>query len=74
MSTLDAEPDGCEMSGNPHDYVRRANQHAPKSQEEVAAAAQALINEGHSEHSVAAILKIDLNSLRRMLGPKPVRS
>lgn len=53
---------------NAADYRQRAEQHAPKTAEEIERAARELISSGLGEHTVAHILRMDVNALRRMLG------
>jgi hypothetical protein len=52
------------------DYQRRAEEHAPKTPAEVAQCARDLIKQGFSDHTIASILKIDVNAVRLMLGPR----
>jgi len=52
------------------DYRARAEQHAPKTPAEVAATARNLASQGFSDHTVAAILKIDVQSARQMIGQR----
>jgi hypothetical protein len=49
-------------------YRDRAELHAPKTTEEVAKAARDLAASGFSDHTIAAILKIDTNYLRQLIG------
>jgi hypothetical protein len=49
----------------------RAQMHAPRTPEEIARAARDLAASGFSDHTVAAILKVDVNALRKMLGERP---
>jgi hypothetical protein len=51
------------------EYRRRAEEHAPKTPAEVAQSARDLIKQGFSDHTVAAILKLDIDSVRQMIGP-----
>jgi hypothetical protein len=50
-------------------YRDRAQAHAPKTAEEIERAARDLAASGFSDHTVATILKVDVNALRQMLGP-----
>lgn len=47
----------------------RAEQYAPKTAAEIQAAARELAKQ-YSDHTVAAILKLDVNAVRLMLGPR----
>lgn len=51
------------------EYRRRAEEHAPKTPAEVAQTARNLLKRGFSDHTIASILKIDVNAVRLMLGP-----
>jgi hypothetical protein len=57
-------------SANPINYHVHANQHAPKTKEEIETAARQLADQGYSDHTIAAILKIDVNGIRQMLGER----
>lgn len=52
----------------PEDEHQRRNQHAPKTPAELATAARALAAEGYSDHTIGAILKMDTNAARAMIG------
>lgn len=52
------------------EYTARAQQNAPKTPAEVAAAACELANRGFSDHTVAAILRIDVEAIRQMIGER----
>jgi hypothetical protein len=52
------------------EYRRRAQAHMPKTREEVEAAASQLAGQDFSDHTIAAILKIDVNALRQMVGAR----
>jgi hypothetical protein len=52
------------------DYRARAEQHAPKTPAEVAATARDLAKQGFSDHTIAAILKLDVEVTRRMIGKR----
>ena len=54
----------------PSEYAERAQRHAPKTAAEIAATARDLATQGFSDHTIAAILKMDVNAMRAMLGPK----
>jgi hypothetical protein len=49
-------------------YRDRAERHAPKTAAEIERAARELAASGLGEHTVAHILRMDVNALRRMLG------
>jgi len=49
-------------------YRQRAAEHAPETAAAIREAAQGLIDEGHSEHGAAAILGLDVGTLRRLVG------
>lgn len=51
------------------EYRRRAEEHAPKTPAEVVQTARNLLKQGFSDHTIASILKIDVNAVRVMLGP-----
>jgi hypothetical protein len=53
-----------------HDYRVRAEAHMPKSIDEVQAAARQLAAQNFSDHTVAAILKIDVHAVRQMIGER----
>lgn len=48
----------------------RAMEHAPKTQEEIERAARDLAASGFSDHTVSAILKIDVAVVRQMNGER----
>ncbi len=50
------------------DYRQRANEHAPKTVDEIRAAAHRLSNEGYSERGIADALRLDISAVRRLLG------
>jgi hypothetical protein len=54
--------------GDHNDYLARTQQHAPKTRQEIEAAARELAARGFSDHAVAAILKMDVTGIRRILG------
>jgi hypothetical protein len=49
-------------------YADRAEVHAPKTLEESRAAAHRLLEEGFSDHGIAAALGLAVEQVRRMLG------
>jgi hypothetical protein len=49
-------------------YRDRAEAHAPKTAAEIERAARDLAASGFSDHTVAAILKLDVSAIRQMLG------
>jgi hypothetical protein len=49
----------------------QAMKYAPSTPEEVARAARDLAHSGYSDHTISAILKVDLNSVRQLVGPRP---
>jgi transposase-like protein len=51
-------------------YRDRAELYAPKTPAEVARAARDLAASGYSDHTIAAILKVDTNYLRQMIGER----
>jgi hypothetical protein len=51
------------------DYDARAQQYAPKTAEEIEQAPRDLAVAGHSNHTIAAILRADVNAVRTMIGP-----
>jgi hypothetical protein len=51
-------------------YRDRAEKHAPKTPQEVARAAQDLAASGYSDHTIASILKADVNAIRRLIGER----
>jgi hypothetical protein len=50
------------------DYRARAEEHMPKTPAEIAATARDLVSQGYSDHTAAAILKIDVAAVRQMIG------
>jgi hypothetical protein len=52
------------------EYDERAQRNAPKTPAEVEQSARDLIRQGFSDHTIASILKIDVNAVRLMLGPR----
>ena len=44
--------------------------HAPKTPAEIQAAAHRLLSQGFSDHTISSILKLDVNSVRTMLGER----
>lgn len=48
----------------------RAEKHTPKTAEEIQAAARELAKQ-YSDHAVAAILKMDVDAVRQMIGERP---
>jgi hypothetical protein len=49
-------------------YRDKAERHAPKTPQEVTAAAKDLAASGFSDYTVAAVLKLDVNVVRQMIG------
>jgi hypothetical protein len=47
-----------------------ADRHAPATAEEIAAAAHSLACQGFSDHTVAAILKLDVAAVRQLIGQR----
>lgn len=59
------------ISGAPTiEYETRARVHAPQTPEEVARAARDLIAGGFTDSTAAAVLHLDVNALRQLLGPR----
>jgi hypothetical protein len=50
------------------EYRQRAELHAPKTTVEIERAARELAARGLGDHTVAHVLHMDVNALRRMLG------
>jgi hypothetical protein len=50
------------------DFRASAEEHMPKTPAEIAATARDLISQGYSDHTAAAILKIDVAAIRQMIG------
>ncbi len=50
------------------DYAVRAQAHAPRTFEELQAAAQQLIDDGHSDYGAAAALGLAVEQVRRLIG------
>lgn len=57
------------MSADPF-YRDKAERHAPKTLKEVAAAAKDLAASGFSDYTVAAVLRLDVNVVRQMIGER----
>jgi SOS response regulatory protein OraA/RecX len=55
---------------NDADLRARAEANAPKSPEEVAAAARDMAARGYSDDVIASILRIDIAAARQMLGER----
>lgn len=51
-------------------YRDRAEKYAPKTAEEIALAARDLAASGYSDHTVSAILKLDVNAVRELIGQR----
>lgn len=54
-------------------YRDRAQAHAPKTAEEIERAATDLVASGFSDHTVAAVLRMDVNAVRQLLGESVLR-
>jgi hypothetical protein len=54
------------------DIYRRdqAERYAPKTPEEGAAAARDLASSGYTDSTIGAVLKLDVNAVRQMLGDR----
>ena len=63
-----SQPRCLDMSGA--EYVARAMAHAPKTAEEIMQAAKDLAAAGFSDYTVAAILRADVNVVRRLIGER----
>ena len=50
------------------DYTARAQQHRPKSIEDLRNTANAMLLEGYSDHGVAAALGVAVEQVRRLVG------
>ena len=48
----------------------QAQRFAPKTADEIQQAARDLADTGHSDHTIAAILKADVNAVRAMIGQR----
>jgi hypothetical protein len=57
------------MSADPF-YREKAERYAPKTPKEVARTARDLAASGFSDYTVAAILKLDVNVVRQMIGQR----
>jgi hypothetical protein len=62
MSAADA------MATATRDFRALAEEHMPKTPVEIAATARDLISQGYSDHTAAAILKVDVAAVRQMIG------
>lgn len=49
-------------------YDARAQRHAPKTSEQIRAAAQSLARDGHTDHTIAQILRLDVQAVRQLIG------
>jgi hypothetical protein len=63
---------GNDMMGSDFgpEYRARAEAHMPKTKVEVESAAAALAAQRYSDHTIAAILRIDVNAVRQMIGAR----
>jgi hypothetical protein len=52
-------------------YRDLAKKHAPQTAQEIVRAAHELAAAGHSDHTIAAVLKLDVNAVRQLIGPRP---
>lgn len=50
------------------DYAARAQINAPRTPAEVAEAARQLLRDGHTDSTIAQILGLDVEQIRRLLG------
>jgi hypothetical protein len=50
------------------EYDERAQRHAPKTAEQIQAAARALARDGHTDHTIAQILRLDVQAVRQLIG------
>jgi len=57
-----------------HPSQQLAELHAPKTSAEIERAAREMVANGYSDHTIAAILRIDVSAIRQMLGPCPSKS
>jgi hypothetical protein len=51
-------------------YRDRATKYAPKTVDEIVRAAHELARQGHSDHTISAVLKLEINSVRQLLGQR----
>ncbi len=58
------------MTTTSDNYRARAQAHAPITVDAVSRAARELAQQGHSDHTIAAILRLDIVSARQMIGPQ----
>ncbi len=49
-------------------YERRRDLHRPRTAVELRTAAQQMIRDGLGEHSIAAVLRLDVTAVKRLLG------
>ncbi len=49
-------------------YAAKARQHAPRTLEETRTAVQRLLDQGHSDYGIAAILGCSVEQVRRLVG------
>jgi hypothetical protein len=54
-----------------HEYARRAEQHRPRTPQEVRRAAQEMARDGLGDYSIAAALNLDVVAVRRLIGKCP---
>ena len=52
------------------EYLARAMEHAPQTSDEILKAAKDLAAAGHSDHGIAAILRANLNEVRKLIGER----
>lgn len=51
-------------------YRDRSQKYAPKTAEEVMRAAADLAASGYTDHTIASVLKLDVSTIRQMLGQR----
>jgi hypothetical protein len=51
-------------------YHERADEHRPKTPEEIERVAHELAARGMGDHTIAHVLRLDVNALRQLLGAR----
>jgi hypothetical protein len=51
-------------------YSYKALEHAPRTMDQIEKAVREMAAAGHSDHTIAQVLHLDVNAVRQLIGPQ----
>ena len=51
-------------------YAHKALEHAPRTVDQIVKAVREMAAAGHSDHTIAQVLHLDVNAVRQLIGPE----